>query len=1069
MAAAVYPRLVDLLPQTNRPALRAASPRQAVAAICRLLADAAERTPLLLLLDDLPRVQPEARSLVAQIAAALNDAPMAFLATARTDDDSLRDRALASLLDLHLIRRIEVKPLGEAALGDLIQNEYGAAIVPRLLPWLHAKSLGNPLFATELLRALESQGFLRNGNGTWRLNGRLEALTIPHTIGHLLEARRRRLPAHLAELLPILALLGPDAPATVLATASDLDEKAVAAQCERLAGLGFLERSGDSYVFAHPLMAEEYRARLNKQQQRDVAGRALKVIVADIATRPSYRPALRDGASDSGLETALSAEIRRILSYAEAEGNTVLSSLTSLELGRRSFDGHRPREAAGWSRYATQRMARVASLHERHWIRAQIDVLIGTALYQAGRMSAARRRLLRAVSSHEHLGLENKRKAFTFLGLLYCKTSRYSDARATFESACEIFDGMELSPDQQATIQCGFLNHLAWNELRRSDFQAAERYINRAESLLGDTPPERAGRPLVQLLTYRGLLRSGRGEYAGAVAELERAAEIARLHLPHALKNAEGNLALALVHVGDLRRARQIATRILRLETGSDDGPGQVGTLICLGSIAEAAAEWTEAAKAYERSLELAEHFGNFNATLSALAGLIATYEAVGDSCKSDHTWTRAVTMRQRILPVPQQGSLFLSRATALAQRGDWAGVLDIAGAWIPKLTAFHCRREAAALEILGIRAELEQLKQADASPAHPAESPAPLQALGRRLSALEEYLRREGLRGLLVESGQLQLHLSLAGLQGMPIDAVLTELVEHLRFMGATARLSEIAEEFSGTAVRDRLIFRQLFEPARNVASLRSETSSTPSSISSRSDAATPEIDVEPIDPRTRIFAFGALRIIPAGSSQTLIRARWASRRVRVLLACLLAKDLEGRGVMRDQIWDAVWPDADSFDLTNAFNISVTRLRTALRRGHSSPDMNPILYSDGSYRLAHDGIWCDAREFQREIYRAEKLAREGNHTESLRARHAAFDLYAGDFLADSDEIWAEPRRERYRTRFLESGAVLVEAALGEGRTRDAERVAEKVLACDPQGEEGRHLLTLVHSGAVRR
>jgi DNA-binding SARP family transcriptional activator len=389
--------------------------------------------------------------------------------------------------------------------------------------------------------------------------------------------------------------------------------------------------------------------------------------------------------------------------------------------------------------------------------------------------------------------------------------------------------------------------------------------------------------------------------------------------------------------------------------------------------------------------------------------------------------------------------------------------VEQITSEWIPKLTGHECRREAAAMEILGIRTELERRKVDESARAVQGTlaQAAPHELL-QRLSAIEGYLRRENLRGILVDFGRASLHLALAGVHEVSVDLVLQELIEHLRFMGATARLSEIAEEFAGTPISERPLFKQLFAPARLDPSAHGKPG--------RATAPIPqaEIALDSTDSRTRIFAFGPLRVIPAGGSEPLTRSQWASRRARVLLAYLLAKDLEGRGVTREQIWEAVWRDSESFDPANAFHITMTRLRSALRRGHDGCEAGSIRFADGWYRLEGDSIWCDAREFEREMRQAEKLARDGHRDESLRARQAAFDLYEGEFLADTDEIWAEARRERFRARFLESGRELVEAAMGEGRIRDAERIAEKVVVCD-QGEEGPRLLDLIHSETSSR
>jgi DNA-binding SARP family transcriptional activator len=627
----------------------------------------------------------------------------------------------------------------------------------------------------------------------------------------------------------------------------------------------------------------------------------------------------------------------------------------------------------------------------------------------------------------------------------------FDKARATFESGHNIFVNMPLTPGKSATICCGFLNHMAWNELRRWDFPSAQRYIDRAEAMIANIPAESAGRARAQLHTYRALLSAGQGEYRTAVAQLEEAAEICRMELPHALRSAENNLALALVQVGDINRARQIATRILDIETEENLDSGRPGILICLGTIAEAMGEWENATKIYEESLLLADQFDNFSAATSALAGLMRTYERIGDTGKSDGTWTRAVTMQQRTLPEAQMGGLFLARATALAHRQDWEGVQQICTEWGPRLDYRHCQMEAAALETLAIRAELERLKASGAGdrmiwPRHDRSK------LARRIVLLEGYLRREGLRNCLVDYGQLQLHLALAGFEGISVDGVLAELLDHLRSMGATARLAGIAEEFVGTPISERPTFKLAFAPACG-------TRTTPAP--KRRLSLTHEVASEIPDGRHHVHTFGRLKVLPAGCSQFLTRAQWGSRRARVLLAYLLAKDLDGRGLTREQICDAVWPDTDAFDPSNAFHISLSRLRAAFRQGQSDSSNSPISFHDGLYHLAND-VWCDAREFELATTRADTLSRAGRKDEALAARKAAFELYEGEFLADTDEIWAEPRRERYRIRFLETGNALVKAAIQERSHEEAERIAERIREIDPQGAKELRLLSLL-------
>jgi DNA-binding SARP family transcriptional activator len=218
----------------------------------------------------------------------------------------------------------------------------------------------------------------------------------------------------------------------------------------------------------------------------------------------------------------------------------------------------------------------------------------------------------------------------------------------------------------------------------------------------------------------------------------------------------------------------------------------------------------------------------------------------------------------------------------------------------------------------------------------------------------------------------------------------------------------------------------------------------------------------------RPRLYALGYLRAIRAGESSPISRADWGSRKARLLLACLLAEDLEGHGLTRDTLCEAVWAASDAFDLENAFHVTLTRLRKAIA-GDAGEGGRCLLFEDGRYRLDFQAVWCDARHFEVEWRRSRTLARDGDRPGAARARRRAFDLYDGELLADLDEPWIEPRRERLRSHFVELGRQLAGAALEAGRFDDAEEVAARLVACDPLAEEGHQLLIRAHLAAGRR
>jgi DNA-binding SARP family transcriptional activator len=113
--------------------------------------------------------------------------------------------------------------------------------------------------------------------------------------------------------------------------------------------------------------------------------------------------------------------------------------------------------------------------------------------------------------------------------------------------------------------------------------------------------------------------------------------------------------------------------------------------------------------------------------------------------------------------------------------------------------------------------------------------------------------------------------------------------------------------------------------------------------------------------------------------------------------------------------------------------------------------------------------LWCDAHAFDRLASGAAASERGGDLAAALHQRREAFDLYQGEFLADFDEPWIEPRRERYRRQFVQIGTAVFDAAFAGRRFEEGEEVAERIVACDPLAEEGHQLLIRAYLASGRR
>ena len=167
-------------------------------------------------------------------------------------------------------------------------------------------------------------------------------------------------------------------------------------------------------------------------------------------------------------------------------------------------------------------------------------------------------------------------------------------------------------------------------------------------------------------------------------------------------------------------------------------------------------------------------------------------------------------------------------------------------------------------------------------------------------------------------------------------------------------------------------------------------------------------------------------------------------------LLQVLIA--LGGRGVSTEPLSQALWPDADGDAASNAFDVTLHRLR----RLFDVRDL--LLLHDHRLTLNADLAWVDAWTFERLVNHAERLLSRANDPVVLRqlARvgERLLTLYQGGFLArEAGNNWSLSLRERLRSKLLRH--ILDVGRVWErlGDWEQAERYYHKGLEVDPLTE----------------
>jgi DNA-binding CsgD family transcriptional regulator len=228
--------------------------------------------PLVLLLDDLHWADASSLELTRFVARALSGFHVLLVATYRTvdaGDSELFDDVLGSLARHPTLQRVPLSGLSEAEVGRFMAQTIGLRPRRAAVAAVHARTEGNPFFAGELVRLLQSEGLLRPGTP--------QATGVPVGVRDVLRRRLAQLPAQANELLAIGSVLGRELDLAVLAASAELDELAVVDAIEPALSAGVITESGEStgrLRFSHALVRDTIYGELSALRRATLHARA---------------------------------------------------------------------------------------------------------------------------------------------------------------------------------------------------------------------------------------------------------------------------------------------------------------------------------------------------------------------------------------------------------------------------------------------------------------------------------------------------------------------------------------------------------------------------------------------------------------------------------------------------------------------------------------------------------------------------------------------------------------------------------------------------------------------------
>ena len=319
-----------------------------------LVVNLADRSPLLVLVDDCQWADPESLRFLAYLAQRVEGLPIAMILAGRPPDSG--DGEGASLWSEMASRPFAIalypRPLSASAAVELVRERLGAEADEEFCRGCHTATGGNPLFLGELLRGLEAAGIAPSAAAMREVQS-----VGPAAISRFVLHRLAALGPAATALARTVAVLGDDSELPLAAQVSKLSEDAARDVADELVRADIFAR-GERLGFVHPIVraalyddlapGERHTRHAAAAEALAAAGAPPEHVTAHLLLTTPSGDARRvrtlrtaaTGAARRGAPRAAVTRLRRALEEppAEQERVEILTELGRYELAEMEFE-----------------------------------------------------------------------------------------------------------------------------------------------------------------------------------------------------------------------------------------------------------------------------------------------------------------------------------------------------------------------------------------------------------------------------------------------------------------------------------------------------------------------------------------------------------------------------------------------------------------------------------------------------------------------------------------------------------------------------------------------------------
>jgi predicted ATPase/class 3 adenylate cyclase len=598
-----------------------------IIALISLIKAESLRQPLLLFIEDAHYLDEDSKAFLSRLKRALTadvtTYPVAIILTTRWQGTEI-------LLEEGLVDQdIDLGALTYASISQLAVSILDQPADPSLLQLINNRAEGNPFFAEQILRYLQTEGNLELGENGWLIRKELKSSAMPADISKMLVARLDQLTYQVKEVVHAAAVLGREFVVQILSRMllddlSLVDEIAAAEKASVWYPLNEMR-----YIFKHSLMrdvAYNMQLRARRQELHAVALEALEKI---------YEDELHFHYGELAYHSERAILVEKARHYLTLAGHTArdaYQNLQALDYYERAlrvtpgdalenqYDLHRECEKLYTELGKPDELLKeVEILHSLAEQIGEIDRKAEVELFKA-QLSVSDGSYENSAERAEHaveLGLKANRYdvcigAYQTLFDGYYQQGMFADAIKYGELGLEISHTNGASHDEAY-----LLNRLGLAFLDLKDLATATPYFEQSLNIFRGEDDKRG---VARVLANLGLVAGHRGDYTAAIDYCEQALELAReIGSRKGEALVLGNLGWYSGLMGDYRKALSYAKRNLRIAREIGDKFVETYSLINLSSHASALGDSLTSAKYAEEGIELARQSNNRNAEAWAL------------------------------------------------------------------------------------------------------------------------------------------------------------------------------------------------------------------------------------------------------------------------------------------------------------------------------------------------------------------------------------------------------------------------------------------------------------------